>query len=183
MTKKLWAWGGRRPRGGRRERGIERGPDLARPASRVRASAGGSRARRGARGSPLFTGSVVIHHVGVVLLGAEETRPGEKFLVDRRRRGETQTEAAARLGIPVRRVRRWETGNDADAPPIQIRTILPHEACLVLRRREGRTIEDVAADAGISAWWVCQIEQGEAPAKRLVRYWTQRLGAHKTQVC
>lgn len=97
---------------------------------------------------------------------------GQRLLVDRRRRGETQRVAAARHEVSLYSYRRWELdAEDSDAPTVAIGSLKPHERCHLLRIRRGTSVQDLAADLGVSRWWLIQMEQGKVDATRLVVYW------------
>lgn len=96
---------------------------------------------------------------------------GETLIIDRRRRGESQADAARRHRVSSYRYRRWEDDDDPDAPRVELETIEEYEAFHVLRRRAGMLIEDLAAEIGCSRWWVTQMERGQAPCGRLKDYW------------
>lgn len=102
---------------------------------------------------------------------------GERLLLDRRRRGERQKEAAARLGVSLSKYAAWETDRakegETGIPVVEIRSIKAHERCLLYRRRAGFTQEKVARDMGICRWWLNQMEQGKVDCTDLVCYWEQ----------
>lgn len=107
---------------------------------------------------------------------------GERLLVDRRRRGLSQGEAAARYLLEP-----WQYGlaerDDSElspdvwawvqtiAPRIRSSELRPNERCLLLRRRARLTQEEVAEHMGRSRWWVNQMERGEAPCDELLEHW------------
>lgn len=103
----------------------------------------------------------------------ELTMP-ERLLIDRRRRGETQAEAAQRHSVSNTRYSRWERGLD-QPPPTSIPTIVkdlrPHELCLITRRRAGVTQTKVATEINRCKMWVRQMERGEVDCSELSRYW------------
>lgn len=99
------------------------------------------------------------------------TKP-EILLLDRRRRGENQHEAAARLGIPFRTYVGWERkGGDISVAMPKLGDLTDHECCLLYRRRTGFTRERVAQELGVSKQWVTMMEHGQAPCGRLLEYW------------
>jgi DNA-binding XRE family transcriptional regulator len=108
----------------------------------------------------------------------EKLTSAERLLVDRRRRGETQAQAAARHNVSQSRYSRWERGldepNDArTVPSIRIKELKPHEKCLLYRRRAGRTQATIAIDLNRCKMWVRQMERGEVDSTELVQYWEQ----------
>ena len=97
---------------------------------------------------------------------------GERVLIDRRRRGETQAQAAARYRVRRHVLSLWE--RDEKTPPlIAIGRIECHERCLLYRRRSGFTQERIARDLKLSRWWVNKMERGLAPCDTLIWYWEQ----------
>lgn len=100
--------------------------------------------------------------------------PPELLLVDRRRRDETQAQAARRLGQSVTRYSRLERGLEPVPPNVKVpslRQLRPNELCLVLRRRAGKTQLQVATELGRCKMWVRQMERGEVDSGELARYW------------
>lgn len=98
---------------------------------------------------------------------------GDQLLVRRMRNGETQGQAADRLGVSRRLYGEWE--RDKVKPPRRavpdITIFHTHERCLLLRRKAGLTQEDVAHAIGACRYWVNQMEQGKAPVEALREYW------------
>ncbi len=101
---------------------------------------------------------------------------GERLLVDRRRRDESQRDAAARLGVTLYRYRALESG-EADADAVAVGPLRPHERFFLLRRRHGISVGEIAAALGSSRWWVTQMEKGRAPAGLLEAYWAETSAA------
>ena len=98
---------------------------------------------------------------------------GEKLLLDRRRRGERQAEAAGRMKVTRVVYGRWERDRDPGAPKVLLGRLQPHERCLIYRRRAGLTQARVADDLGCCRWLINQMESGEAPCDTLAWYWEQ----------
>lgn len=100
--------------------------------------------------------------------------PAELLLLSRRRRRETIAGAAERHGVTIYRYRAWERGDELDGLPRGLAKVVPEEfeAAYILRRRAGLTIAELADEVGLSAWWLTQIERGEAPAASVVAFWT-----------
>lgn len=97
----------------------------------------------------------------------------ERLLIDRRRRGETQAEAARRHEVSTTRYSRWERGLD-QAPASSVPTVKAlrdHELCLITRRRAGVTQTKVATDLNRCKMWMRQMERGEVDCTELKRYW------------
>lgn len=104
----------------------------------------------------------------------ERLSVGERLLIDRRRRGESQGEAAKRqyishftYGQAERDFKRANT-----LAPI-IKRLQPHERCLLYRRRVGRTQDDVAKELGVCRWWLNQMERGKVSCDALLWFWEQ----------
>jgi len=96
---------------------------------------------------------------------------GERLTIDRRRRGERQRAAAARLEVPLSRYSRWERDLDASAPSVRVGTLKAHERCFIMRRRCNKTQQEVAADMGICRYWLNRMELGETDCTDLACYW------------
>jgi DNA-binding XRE family transcriptional regulator len=104
----------------------------------------------------------------------------ERLLVDRRRRDETQAEAALRYKVSQSRYSRWERGLDDPIETLgpgpvlpRVSPLKPHEKCLLYRRRVGVTQAKVAEDLNRCKMWVRQMERGEVDSTELVQYWEQ----------
>lgn len=97
----------------------------------------------------------------------------DRMLVRRLRNGETQTQAAVRLGVTRNQYIDWELRRSSPPSRIvpKINRLKPHERCLLLRRKAGLTQEDVAFAIGCCRYWVNLMEQGKAPVEKLVEYW------------
>jgi DNA-binding XRE family transcriptional regulator len=106
-----------------------------------------------------------------MMLQLKDVTDGERLLLERRRHQESQRDAAARHGVSRYRYRRWEADSEDGAPRVPLQRLREYEACFLLRRRTGTPLHELAAAAGVSRWWLCQMEYGQAPAARLVRFW------------
>ncbi len=96
---------------------------------------------------------------------------GERLIIDRRRRKESQSCAAARLGTSTCIYGRWER-DDEDGPSIRsVRPLRIYEQCLLYRRRTDMTQDEVARQLGRSRYWVNQMERGIRPCEELLSYW------------
>ena len=96
----------------------------------------------------------------------------EKLLIQRRRVGETQAQAAARHGVSYTRYSAWERGKETSGlPNVTIGKLKPHEYCLLYRQRCNFTQERVANEMGICRWWLNKMETGAAPCGDLIEYW------------
>lgn len=103
----------------------------------------------------------------------EKLTAGELLLVDRRRRGETQRQAARRLGVSHSLYSLWERDlEQAHQPPIPKLDLLnSNERCLLYRRRSKVTQAKVAADLNVCRYWLNRMERGEVPCDALIGYW------------
>lgn len=100
----------------------------------------------------------------------------ERLVIDRRRRDETQAQAAARHGVSIGRYAAWEAETvivpaDVRADVGRLGQVRPFERCLIMRRRRGWTIPQVARAVGRSPYWVQEMEAGRAPVTDLLSYW------------
>jgi len=97
---------------------------------------------------------------------------GERLIVDRRRRKETQGVAAKRLCVNAFVYGQWERDDRDDGPLIRSVTPLKrHERCLLYRRRRGMSQIEVAHQLALSRWWLNQMERGIQPCDKLIHYW------------
>ena len=99
---------------------------------------------------------------------------GERLLLERKRRHQTQSEAAARYSVSPKLYGLWE--RDQREVPFTFRKkvfkMVQYERCLIRRRREDLTQAAVAKEMGCSRWWLNRMEQGQAPAGELAWYWS-----------
>jgi DNA-binding XRE family transcriptional regulator len=98
---------------------------------------------------------------------------GERLLLDRRRRGESQAAAAQRLGASYHiysgaELDRWEI-EGVQAPALG--KLDAHERCVLYRRRAECTQAEVAKELGVCRWWLNQMERGLQPCQALLDYW------------
>jgi len=102
-----------------------------------------------------------------------ELTEAERMKLDRRRRGESQEEAAIRWGVSVYKYREAEAGRRRE-PKIRPRftVVRDYEACFILRTRAGKSVAQMANEMKVSAWWLTQMERGDQPASDLVRFWS-----------
>lgn len=98
---------------------------------------------------------------------------GEVLLLDRRRRGETQSQAAERYGVSYALYGDWEYDRAGceHVPHIKLGRIQPHERALIYRRRTGETQVSVAQALGVCAYTLRKMERGLAPCEDLLAYW------------
>lgn len=101
---------------------------------------------------------------------------GERLLLDRRRRGLNQRQAAAHWNTSYFVYGQWERDQLEDAPALDLgESDAPErfEHCLLYRRRAGYTQARVARELKRCRWWINQMERGEAPCDELLWYWEQ----------
>lgn len=97
---------------------------------------------------------------------------GERLVILRRRSGENQRQAAARLDLPLARYQLLEVDKEQGlGRPPGVGKLAPNERCFLYRRRAGKTRAEVAADLGRCQLWVTQMERGRVNCDELVGYW------------
>lgn len=106
-----------------------------------------------------------------MLIKTSDLSRGERLLVARRRRDESQVDAAARFDVSLYRYRQWETDEAKSPHELGLGKLDGFEACFLMRRRDGRSMAAVAKKVGVSRWWLCQMERGEVDSTRLVSFW------------
>lgn len=106
-------------------------------------------------------------------VNGKELSTGERLLILRRRRGQSQKQAAEALGVSLYCYRQWESDEQAETDPPKVRSpkLALHEQCFLRRVRAGLSLADLAGELGLSRWWVCKMEQGKAPPERLLEHW------------
>lgn len=94
---------------------------------------------------------------------------GQRLLLDRLRRDETQAVAAARYEVPHGVYGCWERDQPTNraVPKVKLGQLALHEKCLIARLQAGWTQREVAAHAGLCTYWIGCMERGEIPAERL----------------
>ena len=97
-------------------------------------------------------------------------KDSESLYLDRKRRGETQEEAAARRRVNYRLYIDWELGR-AVAPWYPHVVPQEGEICEIRRRRAGLTQEEVGDRIGITKAAVGQMEKGIISSHRLEKFW------------
>lgn len=107
----------------------------------------------------------------------ERLSDGERLLIDRRRHGETQAQAAGRHGLRPFLYGQCERDSAPAGTKISVPTdksLLPlatHERCMLYRRRAGYTQARVARELKVCRWWLNQMERGVVPCDDLICYW------------
>ena len=101
---------------------------------------------------------------------------GERLLVQRRRDGLTQRQAANEHGVTLYRYRQWETTESSvnGVPKVNVGRLRVHEQCLVYRCRARMTQAQAAKASGMSKYWLWLIEQGEEDGTKLIEFWQRR---------
>lgn len=103
--------------------------------------------------------------------GVSATR-GERLFIARRRKGESQIDAAASRGVSVDIYADWEMDRRThDQPHQQIGELKPHEVFTLRRRRAGMTQEELAERLDCTRLWVVQMERGTVNCDRLREFW------------
>lgn len=100
---------------------------------------------------------------------------GEKLRIERRRAGNTQAKEAKLRALPLGAYKKLERGEASECYTLlsSLRGMLKnHETCMVLRLRKGLTQQQLADKIGVTKWWLCLMEQGEAPVATLLDHWT-----------
>src|SRR5688500_12368401 len=95
----------------------------------------------------------------------------ETVFIDRFRRGETQRQAAKRLGVSLGAYSAMELGEPGSAKRVAIGRLKSNERCVLMRRRTGSTQLEIARDLGCCRWWVNRMEQGKIDCTPLCCYW------------
>ena len=98
---------------------------------------------------------------------------GERLLLNRRRGGESQREAAECFETTLFIYGQWERDVVTGPRPSRLdgRSVEPHERCLLYRRRLGDSQELIASVLGRCRWWVNLMERGLVPCDELIGYW------------
>lgn len=108
------------------------------------------------------------------MLSATQLTNDERLLVQRRRLGETQDEAAERWGVSSWTYRCWERPGNGAPLGIRIGRLQDHEICYLMRRQWGMSRKECAAAAGISQGWLTQMERGRIDCEPLIEFWSSR---------
>lgn len=97
----------------------------------------------------------------------------ETLLIDRRRRGENQTQAAARFYVSQTLYSLWERGKHKHIPRVRKLNgeLTACEVCFLKRRREKLTQRELAFRMDYSEEWVKRMERGEVDGTALFKYW------------
>lgn len=95
---------------------------------------------------------------------------GERLIIERRRRKETQATAAERYGTTPFNYGRWERDKASGPQPPSFQ-LTGAEQCLLYRRRLGWSQATVASAMGLSRTWINQMELGLVSCKDLLEYW------------
>jgi len=97
---------------------------------------------------------------------------GERLLIERLRKNETQTEAAIRRGTTYFIYGQWERDADRDDIPKgpNFERLTVSERCILHRRRQGWTQGHLAERLLLSRWYVILMEQGKKNPEPLRLY-------------
>ena len=113
--------------------------------------------------------------------GCVDLTDGERLLIDRRRKGKSQGDVSADLGIKQCTYASYEKDEERrfrHAPPLDIPTIEvvePHEHVMILRTRQGLTLAEAAVIVGTSRATYVQIEGGGRVAQKWAKYAIKQL--------
>lgn len=106
--------------------------------------------------------------------------PQEQMFLYRRRKGETQAQAALRLGVSYVTYSKAEKGNrdPFEVPePIEPSTLTDNEICVLMRRSAGLSRTEIAQKIGVSRAWITYMEHGKIGADSLINYWATESAA------
>lgn len=97
---------------------------------------------------------------------------GEALVLHRRRLDESQTEAAARLGVGRKIYALWEV-EVKEFPGVAptFETVAAHEIAFILRRRANKSRADMVAAVGLNRTWITAMERGDMDCSPLLNYW------------
>lgn len=105
----------------------------------------------------------------------------ERLIIDRRRRGENQTQAAKRWAVSQAVYSLWERNKHNHIPHVtelfqkepadDFGELFKHEIAFIKRRREGLMQWEAANRLGCSEEWYKRMERGEVNGKSLFEYW------------
>lgn len=98
-------------------------------------------------------------------------------MIYRRRQGETQAEAAERLGMPESSYccAELDQQHGWEIPEPKLGPLWEYEKCLIFRLRRGMSQAALARAIGRSRYWVGMMERGEVNDYTLRRYWKSRM--------
>lgn len=97
---------------------------------------------------------------------------GERLIIERRRAGLTQAEAAGLYGLHPNGYRKREKSTKGSRSRMRL---TPAEWCFLMRRRAGWTLEDTANASGLTIKWIHYAEQGERDIEPLVTFWNEQI--------
>jgi hypothetical protein len=106
------------------------------------------------------------------MLRARDLAAPERLFVDRIRRGETQAEAAERLGVSLYKFSGWESGTREGVPAVRTGRLSEREVFALMRRRCELSIGEAAELVGCSANWIGDMEKPSgASLHRYREFW------------
>jgi len=106
------------------------------------------------------------------MLTTRDLNTGERLLIERRRAGQNQTEAAAAYDLSEWQYRQCEANESDRIPAPPLGRLQDFEACMIMRRRAGLKRTELAAQLEISGWWLTRMERGQVNPERLVTFWS-----------
>lgn len=97
---------------------------------------------------------------------------GELLFLERRKRNETQAQAAARYGTSLYIYGYWERDKPIRPyPKVKYRCREKEEIFIVIRRRAGMTQKQLAKKLKCSENWLRMMEKSQVDNKKLREYW------------
>jgi len=111
-----------------------------------------------------------------MLVKTSELSSAEHLKVQRRRKGLSQRNAAADLGVSMYHYLSYENGAEGVDVPKKLKRALGKlskgEQCYVMRARTGKSLTQIASKIDCCTWQVTKMETDRAPAKPLIDYWS-----------
>lgn len=111
-----------------------------------------------------------MHTLGTTKL--KDLTTGERLVLHRRRMDESQSQAAARLGVGRKLYALWEIEVKpfpGSAPDID--KVAVHEIVFILRRRANMSRADMVEAVGFNRTWITAMERGDMDCSPLRNYW------------
>lgn len=107
----------------------------------------------------------------------EELTPQEMLIIDRRRNGLNQKEAAKKFNVSLTTYSRWERGivpfNRNICNKVRFSQLSAREKCFIYRKRCNMTLWDVAKQLKLSKYYVNLMELGKVDCDVLIWFWEQ----------
>lgn len=106
------------------------------------------------------------------MASVENLTDGERLYILRRRKGLTQAQMAATLGVHRNTYGPMELSTEDLGMVLEdLGELAEAEQCIIKRRREGMTQHELAKKMGISRQWLYYMENGEQSCAALVEFW------------